>query len=105
MAGRDDEDFALGIREDVGMNWQVFGWLLPIVNPDPVDEEAPFGDVEVFGFQFMTLPGADGGSFGMGDGVEAFDVFEMKIVDVADGAPVVGVDVAFDEHGLGIERR
>lgn len=78
--------------------------MFPVVNLDPVDEEAAFGDVEVFGFQFVTLPGTDGVGVRMGDGVEAFDAIEGEVVDEADGAAVVGVEVALDEHGMVMER-
>jgi len=45
----------------------------------------------------MALPGTYDVGVRMGDGVEAFDAIEGKVVDEADGAAVVGVEVAFDE--------
>lgn len=71
--------------------------MFPVVDVDPVDQEAAFGDVEVFRFEFVALPGTDGGSVRVGDGVEAFDAIEGEVVDETDSAAVVGVGVAFDE--------
>ncbi len=96
MAGWDDEDFALSVGEYVGVYVEVFWGLLPVVDVDPVDQEAAFGDVEVFCFEFMTLPGTDSGCVRVADGVEAFDAIEGEVVDEADGAAVVGVEVSFD---------
>lgn len=97
MAGGDDEDFALGVGEGVFVYVEVFRGLLPVVDVDPVDQETAFGDVEVFSFQFVTLPGTNGGGVWVGDGVEAFDAIEGEVVDETDSAAVVGVGVAFDE--------
>lgn len=97
MAGRDDEDFALGVRKGVFFYVEVFWGLLPVVDLYPVDQEAAFGDVEVFCFEFMTLPGTDGWGVRMGDGVEAFYIFKMKIVNESYNSTLIFMNVAFDK--------
>lgn len=71
--------------------------MFPVVDVDPVDQEAAFGDVEVFGFEFVTLPGTDGGSGWVGDGVEAFYTFKMKIVYESYNSTMILMNVAFNK--------
>lgn len=70
--------------------------MFPIINVDPVDEEAAFGDVEVFRFQFVALPGTDGRGVRMGDGVEAFYTFKMKIVYESYNSTMIFMNATID---------
>lgn len=97
VAGGDDEDFALGVGEGMGVDAEVFGRGFPVVYFDPVEEEAAFGDVEVFGFQFVALPGTYDVSLGMGDGVEAFDFLKIKIIDESNNSTMIIMNVTFDK--------
>ena len=97
VAGGDDEDFALGVGEGVGVYVEVFWRLLPVVDLYPVDEEAAFGDVEVLGFEFVALPGTSDVGVWVGDGVEAFYIFKMKIVNESYNSTLIFMNVAFDK--------
>ena len=49
----------------------------------------------------MSLPGTDGGGVWVGDGVEAFDILEMKIVYESYNSTMVFMNVTFDKfHNL-----
>lgn len=96
-SGGDDEDFALGVGKGVWVYCEVFRGLLPVVYLYPVDEEAAFGDVEVFCFEFVTLPGTDGVCDRVGDCLEALYIFKMKIVNESYNSTLIYMNVTFDK--------
>jgi len=62
-----------------------------------VNEEAAFGDVEVFGFVLVALPGSDDFCVGMADGVESSYAFKGEVVHKADCTAAVGVGVSLND--------